>query len=128
MTLEHGHNSRLAFSPDGTIMAGALREEGEYLVCLWDVESYEKIADIVVPAEVLGITFSLDGNMMAVPSFARPTARDAVSATTIYEIRSGKIIYTLDQTLDDGDWPILAEFTPDGGHIAVARNDGTLEM
>ncbi len=92
------------FSPDGTIMAGALREEGENLVCLWDIERYEKTVDMVVAAEVLGIAFSSDENMMAVPSFARHAARDAVSATTIYEVPSGKILYTLDQTLDDGDW------------------------
>ena len=83
---------------------------------------------MAVPAQFSGITFSPDGSMMAVPSFARSTARDAVSATTIYEVSSGKILYTLDQTLEDGDWLLLAELTPDGGHIAVAHNNGTLEM
>lgn len=117
-----------SFSPEGTIMAGAVREDGEYLVRLWTVDGAEQLADLAVPGEVQDIAFSPDGSLLAVASFGRPTVRDSHSATTIYDLSSEKQLYTLDQTFENSDYPGAVAFTPDGGHLAVAYNDGTLEL
>ena len=119
-----------SFSPDGKVMAGSLREEGQYLVRLETVDGEEQLADLAVPGEIQDIKFSPDGSLLAVATFGRPTSSDSSSATTIWDVSSAKLLYTLDQTFEDDVKEKLIEltFTPDGGHLSVVRWDGTLEL
>ncbi len=109
------------FSPDGIIMAGAVKEEYEHIVRLWAVDGAEKIADLAISNDYKDMDFSPDGGLLAVAS---------LKAVTIWDVSSHELLYTLDQTFDAEDTDVIAElaFTPDGGHVAVARIDGTLEM
>lgn len=116
------------FSPDGLLMAGAVREDGVRLIRLWTVDGAEQLADFPDPGEIQCLAFSPDSNLLAVASFGRPTVRDSQSATTIWDISTKTLLYTLDHTFVDSDWPVTLAFTPDGGHLAVARHDGTLEL
>jgi len=116
------------FSPDETTMAGAVREDGKYLVCLWDVDSGEKIGDLTVPGEVRDIAFSPDGSILSVATFGRPTKPDTESTVTIYDIYNQKLLYTLEINLENDDYPGVLSFTPDSGHVAVGTNDGLLEL
>lgn len=109
------------FSPDGIIMAGAVKEEYEHIVRLWTVDGAEQIADLAISDDYKDMNFSPDGGMLAVAS---------LKAVTIWDISTHTLLYTLDQTFSADDSDTIAElaFTPDGGHVAVARMDGTLEM
>ncbi|MDZ7836748.1 MAG: hypothetical protein U5N58_01745 [Actinomycetota bacterium] len=109
------------FSPTEPIMAGAVREDGEYLVRLWDVDSVNQVGDIAVPGEVLDIAFSPDGKLLSVATFGRPT-NDSESAATIYDMSTQELVYTLDLNLENNDYPGTVAFTPDGGHLAVGTN------
>ena len=122
------------FSPDGEVMAGAVREDGKYLVRLWAVDNYEQLAELVVPGEVKDIAFSPDGSLLAVASHAGALSQALgfLPATTIWDIQSKTLLYTLNQEFstdwEDKDWLVAVAFTPDGGHLAVVRNNGILEM
>jgi len=116
------------FSPDETTMAGAIREDGKYIVRLWDVDSGEKIGDLTVPGEVRDITFSPDGSILSVATFGRPTKPDTESTVTIYDVSKQKLLYTLEISLENDDYPGVLSFTPDSGHLAVGTNDGLLEL
>jgi len=128
-----GTKNAFRFSPDGKIMAGA-GKDGEYLVRLWAVDNYEQLAELVVPGEVKDIAFSPDGSLLAVASHAGAIGQvlGFLPATTIWDIQSKTLLYTLDQEFstdwEDKDWLVALVFTPDGGHLAVVRNNGILEM
>lgn len=111
------------FSPDGEIMAAIIREDWDYKVRLWTVDGQEKIADLEFPKEVNDIAFSPDVSLLAAASL--------YLETTIWDVETGTILYTLDQELDPSalsGGSYAAAFTTDGGHLAVVRNDGPLEM
>ena len=116
------------FSPDLNIMAGAVREEREYLVRLWEVDEGSHMGDLAVPGKVCDIFFSPDRKLMAAAAFGRPTVTDSGSATTIYDISSQELLYALDQNLENNDFLLALSFTPDGGHLAVAANNGIIEL
>jgi WD40 repeat protein len=115
------------FSPTEPIMAGAVREDGKYLVRLWDVDSGNQVGDLSVPGEVLDIAFSPDGKLLSVATFGRPT-NDSESAATIYDISTQELLYTLGMNLENNDYPMTTVFTPDGGHLAVGTNGGMIEF
>jgi len=111
------------FSPDGEIMAAIIQEDWDYKVRLWTVDGQEKIVDLEFPKEVEDIAFSPDVSLLAVASL--------YLETTIWDVETGTLLYTLDQELDPSaitDGSHAVAFTPDGGHLAVVRNDGPLEM
>ncbi len=113
-------NNTFRFSPNGSEMAYAVMDSGEHLIRLLTVDDGEVIRDIVVPERVMNLNFSPDGRLLAVASR---------QATTIWDVASGELIYTLNQTITPPDnTPIALTFTPDGGHLAVARWDGTIEL
>jgi len=116
------------FSPDGTTMAGAVREDREYLVRLWDVDSGEQVGDIITPGEALDISFSPDGTLLSVATFGRPTASESESAVTIYDVSTQGLLYTLDVDLQNNDYPQVLVFAPDSGHLGIGTNDGLLEF
>ena len=109
------------FSPDDKVMAGAVKEAGDQVIRLWSVDGADQLADLPVPERVRDLDFSPDGTLLVVASRL---------ATTIWDIPTKTLLYTLDQTFDTlaSDSPVAVAFTPDGGHIAVVRNNGMLEL
>ena len=126
---QHGINV-FRFSPNGNEMACVVRHDfDEYLIRLLAVDDGEGIRDIVVPAKrISDLSFSPDGNLLAVASLGDPI--------TIWDVASGNLLYTLDQEiapLEDTPYlnnaPDMVTFTDDGGHLAVAsRWAATLEL
>jgi len=109
------------FSPDGTIVAGAIKEEYEHIVRLWTADGATQLADLSIPDGYRDMDFSYDGSLLAIAS---------MKAVTIWDVSSRTLLYTLEQTFSDEETDSISEiaFTPDGGHLAVARMDGMLEM
>lgn len=115
------------FSPTEPIMACAVREDGNYLIRLWDVDNGDQVGDIEVPGEVVDIDFSPDGKLLSVATFGRPT-NVSESGATICDISAQKLLYTLDVNLENNDYPRTVVFTSDGGHLAVGTNGGLIEF
>lgn len=115
-------NNTFRFSPNGNEMAYAVKDSGEHLIRLLNVDDGDLIRDVVVPERVMDLNFSPDGKLLAVASRL---------ATTLWDVTSGELIHTLDQTITvtpSMNIPTALTFTPDGGHLAVARRDGTIEL
>jgi len=109
------------FSPDGNLMAGYMRDDWEDKVRIWEVEGQEEVAILPFDNRINEIDFSPDGSMLAVGSL--------YLETTIWDVETGTLLYTLDQTIEEmTDGTRALAFTPDGGHLAIVRNDGPLEM
>ncbi len=109
------------FSPDGNLMAGYMRQDREDKVRIWEVESQEEVAVLPFENRVNEIDFSPDGSLLAVGSL--------YLETTIWDVETGTLLVTLDQTIEElTDGTRALAFTRDGGHLAVVRNDGPLEM
>jgi len=120
-TLVGSTKNAFKFSPDGEIMAGIIKEDWNDKVRLWTVGSTEKIADLEFEKMPLDLAFSPDGSLIAVASIHL--------ATTVWDVETGTLLYTLDQTLEETtDGTRALTFTPDGGHIALIRNKGPLEF
>lgn len=109
------------FSPDGNIMAAAIKEEYKHLVRLWTSDGVMQLADLSIPDDYRDMDFSPDGSLLAVAS---------MKAVTIWDISTHALLYTLDQTFAEDDSDSITElaFTADGRHLAVARKNGTLDM
>ncbi|MBN2072676.1 MAG: OmpA family protein [Actinobacteria bacterium] len=109
------------FSPDEEIMAGIIKEDFNDKVRLWTVDGSTKISDLEIEKMPIDIAFSPDGSLIAVASIHL--------ATTVWDVSTGTLLYTLDQTLEGTTSGTRAlTFTPDGGHLALVRNDGPLEL
>ena len=103
-------------------MACAVKDGGEDLIRLMPVDGGDATRDLIVPERVMDLNYSPDGSLLAVASRL---------ATTLWDLASGEMIYTLNQTITTSPTltsPIALTFTPDGGHLAVARWDGTIEL
>lgn len=109
------------FSPDGKIMAAAIKEEYKHLVRLWTTDGAMQLPDLSITDDFRDMDFSPDGSLLAVAS---------MEAVTIWDVSTHALLYTLDQTFSDDETDTIVElaFTPDGGHLALARKDGTLDL
>jgi len=105
------------FSPDGLIMAAPVWIDFEDHLRFWTVDNAEKIIDLPIPKNVRDLSFSPDGSLLAVAS---------QKAVTIWDVSTKTLLYTIEQTGADSYAELT--FTPDGGHVAVAHWEGTLEL
>ncbi len=119
--LAGGPKTPFKFSPDGNLMAGYMWDDWEEKVRIWSVEGQEEVAILPFDSRINEIDFSPDGSMLAIGSLYQET--------TIWDVETGTLLYTLDQTLEETtDGTRALAFTPDGGHLVTVRNDGPLEM
>ncbi len=110
------------FSRAGEIMAGAVDVDGENQILFWKLDDGSELEGFEMEDRVRDMDFSPDGKLLAVI-----TAKES----SLWEVDSRTRLYTLDQGIDRGDiLDTLSEvrFTPDGGHIAIARGRGHLEL
>jgi WD40 repeat protein len=107
------------FSPNGEVMAGAGKEEMLDVVKVWSVEDYEETLSIEVTDRIRDITFSPDGSMLGITS---------QESSTIYDIETGELLYTVDQTFESGasDWNLSMKFISNDSFV-IARYNGDLE-
>jgi WD40 repeat protein len=113
---------QLAFSPDGNLLAAG---NNGGLLEVWQLPD-ELRADGEKEAEILLSIPS--ANAMRALSF-NASGTQIVTAAQIWDAATGELLLTLSNPDGVGD----AEFSPDGGHVAVAGLDGrvrlfTLEM
>ncbi len=108
------------FSPDGNVIASFITEDWDHKIRFWDMDG-KIMLDIPFESRINEIDFSPDGSLIAVASL--------YENTTVWDTETGSLLYTLEQTLEGTtDGTTALAFTPDGGHLAVVRNDGPLEF
>lgn len=116
-----GTNNVIRYSPDGQYFAAYFQENWEHSLRIFDTENYELAVEIPLENSAVQIAFSPDSQMIAVASI--------YEAATVWSAVTGELIYTLDQDIDDRIGGSRAiSFTPDGGHLAVIRNFGDMEL
>lgn len=120
-TLTGSTHQAFKFSPDSEVMAGITKEDRNQIVRLWTVDGAEKITDLEFEKMPIDLAFSPDGGLLAVASIHLPT--------TVWDVSTGSLLYTLDQALEGTtDGTRALTFTPDGGYIGLIRNQGPLEL
>ena len=82
-------------------------------------EDYEETLSIEVTDRIRDITFSPDGSMLGITS---------QESSTIYDIETGELLYTVDQTFESGasDWNLSMKFISNDSFV-IARYNGDLE-
>lgn len=112
------------YSPDGDLRAIIDRtDDYKYFVKLYDMDSDEEVLKIDIDKNPEDLDFSPDGKLLAIGIQRAPV--------TIYEVGTGEVLYTFDQTgFEQGvsNWIEGLSFTPDGKHVAVIRGDNSLEL
>jgi outer membrane protein OmpA-like peptidoglycan-associated protein len=121
----------LRFSPDGGFLAAAVVEGQTQRITVWDLEQLLATGDpidamnVVTEFDVLervrDLHFSPDGQLLLVASRL---------GTTIWDPTNGELRFTFDEDFDAtaSQQPLAARFTPDGGHVVIARADGGIEL
>jgi WD40 repeat protein len=109
------------FSPDGSMMAGAVQEGGTQVIRMWDAATGSPQSDIEAPARVRSIDFSPDGQLLAVASN---------TAAAVVDVAAGTVRHMISDVPMTGTNPLAraAAFSPDGGHVAFGWSDGLVEV
>lgn len=116
----------LAFSPDGEVVALAVREDATEFVRMASIDGFAPVLDLEMDVRNFGdLAFSPDSSMLATAAWRLPP--------TVWDTATGEALFALDTGRDDvGSGsrynPVTITFTPDGGHVAVGYQDGTLEL
>ena len=117
-----------AFSPDGDTMVGPDLEDGERVLRWWSVEGVAPGEHLDYPDEIADVAFSPGGELLAVAG--RPGAR-VHGRVHVFDIATGGLVALLEpEPLADDDFVVLNSvvITPDGGHVALGRQDGIVEV
>lgn len=111
----------ISYSPGGAWFGACFSEDWDHQVRIFDTADYAVASVIELEKRPNTIAFSPDDQMIAVASIHAPV--------TIWSTASGELLYTLDQAeIGSTDGSKTLAFTPDGGHLCVARNRGNLEL
>jgi WD40 repeat protein len=113
--IDHTASQKLAFSPDGRVLASVSRIG---TVKLWELDGSQRIAEFRAhPDVIVDLAFFADGSALATASWDR-TVR-------IWDTRTLSLITTLQGQLGD---PSVVAVAPDGSRVAVATTDGTVTL
>jgi outer membrane protein OmpA-like peptidoglycan-associated protein len=110
----------MRFSPDGELIAGAVAEDFDGSVRFWTIDG-DVLGEVETGAALRDLAFSPDSGLVAIA---------LLDSTVVVDVATRSVLYTLDQEFEPGAsaWPTAVMFTPDGGHLAVSRFDGTVEL
>ncbi|MEO3751925.1 helix-turn-helix domain-containing protein [Streptomyces sp. B6B3] len=108
---------RVAFSPDGGILAAHTGSEGG-TVQLWDVAT-EEARGIGEVGQVSALAFSPDGATLAIGELG--------GAVRLWEVATGELRGTVGSDAADAGAASL-DFSPDGGLLAAGDQDGAVRL
>ncbi|WP_327048286.1 serine/threonine-protein kinase [Microbispora sp. NBC_01189] len=113
----------LTLAPKGPLGASPY---GSRAVALWDTRTWRTTGQVFrVPGDVLGVTFSPDGRILAVAHDTRVTLFDTVAG---HQLGGSRTVTTggFDSEVLDAPMPALA-FTADGSLLRVVGHDGAFQ-
>jgi WD40 repeat protein len=123
-----------AVSPNERVIAAISRRIGrEYRVSLIDsqdgrlIRTLRTYADQSVNTYIEHITFSADGDLVAVATATRVGSSDDYKGTTqVWDVSSGRSLYTVTHATSNSPFVNIsqAEFSPDGRRLVTAGKDG----
>ncbi len=106
----------LAFSPDGTLLAGGTFHRGE--IILWDAASGKELANLPAPVDVDALSFSGDGTRLLCGSFGY--------RLIVWDVRTQRELLHLDLTPRTVDKPW--SLSQDGATLAVLNHENHVEL
>jgi hypothetical protein len=118
---------RLAFSPDGAILASGAEDD---TICLWEVASGKQLRNMLVAPEAgfNCLAFSPDGNFLVAGEGAHYSgsgSRFNKSSLSLWEVATGKRLVEM----KGHEQPVRAvAFSPDGRTVVSCSEDGTIRL
>lgn len=116
------------FSPDGGTMAGPAEHDGEVSMTFWSAADAEVVQRVPIEGRISEVAFSPDGGLLAV-AVGEATALGLPGTVHIIDVAAGTFRYSIESEPIDGGVKIASvRFDPAGGHVALGRSDGIVEV